>query len=98
MNSNMVKGVLEMVGTFVFLSVILNTGNMGALQPLGVGIGLMAAVFLVGGMTGGHLNPAVTVMSAMAKTITNEQAMYYIVGQVAGGLAALYVSQQLKAL
>ena len=55
------KLVAEFLGTLFFLYVILATGDAVA-----IGLGLMAAIFILGKKSGGHFNPAVSVMMAMA--------------------------------
>lgn len=79
------KAVLvEFVGTFFFLYVILATGNF-----LAIGAALAIAVYLGGSISGGNFNPAVTIMLIAAKKQKMDTALPYIVAQVAGGLAAL---------
>jgi len=79
------KAVLvEFVGTFVFLYVILATGNF-----LAIGAALALCIFLGGKISGGNFNPAVTVMLVAAKKQNMDTLLPYIVAQVLGGLAAL---------
>ena len=55
------KLVAEFLGTLFFLYVILATGDAVA-----IGLGLMAAIFILGKKSGGHFNPAVSVIMAMS--------------------------------
>jgi aquaporin Z len=79
------KAVLvEFIGTFFFLYVIISTGNFAA-----IGAALAVSVYLGGKISGGNFNPAVTVMMIMAKKQKIETLLPYIIAQIAGGIAAL---------
>jgi aquaporin Z len=85
------KAVLvEFVGTFFFLYVILATGNY-----LAIGAALALAIYLGGSISGGNFNPAVTIMLIATKKQRMDTALPYIVAQVAGGLAALALYQRI---
>lgn len=75
----------EFVGTFFFVGVILASKG----DPIQVGVGLVAALFLVGKVSGGHLNPAVS--TAMLASGGMDWASYlaYVVAQLLGAMAAL---------
>ena len=79
------QALVELLGTFVFLAVIIGTGN-----PLANGIALGAGIFFGGAVSGGHFNPAVTVMQAVDGKINVNTAAVYIVCQVLGALAAFW--------
>jgi glycerol uptake facilitator-like aquaporin len=83
--------LVEFLGTFIFLSVIVATGNAWA-----IGATLAVLVLLGGSVSGGHFNPAVTVMTLFNRGIAAENAMAYIVAQIAGGLAAVTVYNRLQ--
>ena len=84
------KAVLvEFVGTFFFLYVILATGNF-----LAIGAALALCIFLGGKISGGNFNPAVTVMLVAAKKQNMDTLFPYIAAQVLGGLAALVLYQR----
>ena len=87
----MMKYVAEFLGTFVFLSVILSVG-----EPIPIAVGLLAAIYLGGSISGGHFNPAVSVMMFLKKTLSMTDLSLYVAAQVAGGVAALYFSQMTK--
>ena len=76
--------LIEFIGTFFFLYVILAVGT-----PLAIGAALALAIYVGGSISGGNFNPAVTIMLIAAKKQPIETALPYIVAQVAGGLAAL---------
>src|SRR5207237_1712987 len=50
------------------------------------GLTLMIFIYAYGSISGGHMNPAVTVGVLAAGAITAAEAVGYIVGQIAGGV------------
>jgi aquaporin Z len=76
--------LIEFIGTFFFLYVILAVGT-----PLAIGAALAAAIYVGGPISGGNFNPAVTIMLIAAKKQSIDTALPYIMAQVAGGLVAL---------
>jgi hypothetical protein len=60
------KLAVEFAGTLFFLSVIISTGNWAA-----IGAALALVAFLGGGISGGHYNPAVTLMFFINKNAMN---------------------------
>lgn len=74
----------EFVGTFVFLSVILTTG-----QAFPIGLALAVAIYFGGSVSGGHFNPAVSTMMLVKGAINMETWIGYVIAQVLGGLVAL---------
>ena len=85
------KFVAEFLGTLFFLYVILATGN-----PLAIGLALTVAIMAVGKSSGGHFNPAVSVMMAAAGKLPMGNLLPYIVAQIAGGLAALELHKRVR--
>ena len=88
---NVLAILVEFLGTFIFLSVIVATGNAWAIG------GTLAVLILLGGaISGGHFNPAVTAMTLYNRGIAMDSAVLYIVAQVAAGLLAVTVYNQMK--
>ena len=85
------KLVAEFLGTMFFLYVILATGDAVA-----IGLALMAVIFILGKVSGGNFNPAVSVMLAMAGKLSMKELAPYVVAQIAGGLAALELYKRVK--
>ena len=85
------KLLAEFLGTMFFLYVILATGDAVA-----IGLALMVVIFLLGKVSGGNFNPAVSVMLAMAGKLSMKELAPYIVAQVLGGLAALELFKRVK--
>lgn len=83
--------LVEFLGTFIFLSVIVATGN-----PWIIGAALAILIFLGLDISGGHYNPAVTLMTLYNKDITIYTAVAYIAAQVAGGILAITTYNILK--
>jgi aquaporin Z len=83
--------LVEFLGTFFFLFIILYTGN-----ALMIGAALALVIFLGGPISGGNFNPAVTIMMAYAGKLPIKQVIPYIISQVSGGLAALALYNMLK--
>ena len=85
------KLIAEFLGTMFFLYVILATGDAVA-----IGLALMAVIFILGKTSGGHFNPAVSVMLAAAGKLSMKDLAPYVVAQVAGGLVALELYKRVK--
>ena len=83
--------LVEFLGTFIFLSVIVATGNAWA-----IGATLAVLALLAGSVSGGHFNPAVTIMTLYNRGMATDNAAAYIVAQIAGGIGAVTVYNQLK--
>lgn len=91
------KFTAELLGTFAFLLVILQTTAVAnSITPLAIGIALTSAIFMVGKISGGHFNPAVSVMMFFKNPATFPLSMLllYVVAQLFGGLSALFVNNQ----
>lgn len=83
--------LVEFLGTLFFLYVILATGN-----ALAIGAALAIAIMIGGSISGGHFNPAVTIMMAVANKMSRKEVIPYVLAQVAGGLAALELYKRVK--
>lgn len=83
--------LVEFLGSFIFFSVIVATGNAWA-----IGATLAVVIFLGGAISGGHFNPAVTLFTLYNRGIAAESAVAYIVAQVAAGILAVITYNQLK--
>ena len=90
------KYLAELVGTFLFLTLgYSSVAAFGAASVPGLlvvqfafGLGLLAAIFAVGHISGGHFNPAVTVAAVLDGRTTTQDAIGYILAQVIGAIAA----------
>jgi len=88
-----IKAVLvEFLGTFFFLSIILNTLIEPTYGPIAVAAGLLAAIYFGGRISGGHFNPAVSIMMFIKGNINGDLAIVYISAQIIGALSALVLN------
>jgi aquaporin Z len=84
----------EMVGTFVLVlggcgtAVIAGkfVGNLGV--AIAFGLTLLCMAYAIGGISGCHINPAVTVGLLLTGQCTPEDSVFYFIGQVIGGIVA----------
>tara|TARA_B100000242_G_C43054538_1_gene493181 strand:+ start:3705 stop:3980 length:276 start_codon:yes stop_codon:yes gene_type:complete len=88
----MLNYLVEFIGTFVFLSVILRTG-----EALPIAVALAAVIYFGGAVSGGHFNPAVSTMMLLKNNLSAGDYIPYVVLQVLGGVCALYFYQMTKA-
>jgi aquaporin Z len=88
----MMKYVAEFIGTFVFLSVILQATSPRApwpsLAPILIVVGLLAGIVITAGTSGGHLNPAVSTMMFLNKSLPAADFIPYVGAQLLGAVAA----------
>jgi aquaporin Z len=75
----------EFLGTFLLLTVIFFTGNW-----LAIGTTLAGIIYVVGNVSGGHVNPAVSVAMFLNGSINGAELLSYAVVQVLGAVAAYY--------
>lgn len=94
----MQKGFVEAVGAFIFVFVgagaVIATQYLSPTYPslliiaLANGIGLALAVSFAMNISGGHINPAVTLAMLATKRIKAHSAAIYIIAQVIGATLA----------
>ena len=91
--------VAELLGTFLFFTIglisVAAVGHAGqgnapllVVIPFAFGLGLLAAIFAFGHISGGHFNPAVTVAMVIEGRTTVTDAAGYLIGQLLGAIAA----------
>jgi len=90
------KYVAELIGTFVLVLMGCGTAVLAG-QYVGwsfaFGFSFLAMFYVIGGISGCHINPAVSISMLAAGKIGAKDAVFYIVAQCAGaiiGAAALY--------
>lgn len=93
----MKKYLAELVGTFVltFLgcgaAVSLNCGSDTASvvgTAVAFGLTVVAMAYTIGGISGCHINPAITLGVFLSGRMSGKDAVGYVVGQVVGGVLA----------
>src|SRR5713101_4275591 len=80
--------ITELVGTFIFLSVIALSGPAGPLAPLVIGTALMAMVYMGGHISGAHYNPAVSFGAFLSRKLGAVDMAGYWVAQLVGSALA----------
>ena len=94
MNQDLMKKfIAEVLGTFVFLGVIITVVNdkksMG--NWLKIGLALSIAIVLFGGVSGGNFNPAVSFMLFLNNQLSSTELLTYIIAQLIGAVAAYFL-------
>jgi aquaporin Z len=92
------KYAAEFFGTFILVGVGGYTVVAGVASglppvltaPFGFGLGLLAAIFAVGHVSGGHFNPAVTLAMVIDRRMPPLDVAGYVIAQIAGGIVAAY--------
>ena len=74
----------EFTGTLFLAYVILTTGN-----PLAIGAALALGILLTSNLSGGHLNPAITIAMASLGKLDTKEIIPYILSQCFGALVAV---------
>ena len=86
----------ELIGTFMLVAAVIGaavvSGNAAGLGvAFAVGLSVMAMIYAVGPISGGHFNPAVTLGFLTAGRFDAKDLIPYVLAQLAGGiLAALF--------
>ena len=81
----------EFSGTLFFVYVILATGN-----PLAIGAALALVILLAAPISGGHMNPAVSITMASLGKIDRAELIPYCLSQIFGALVALEIYKKYK--
>ena len=98
------KLAAEFVGTFVLIFIgagsicadqFLKAANQGGVGLFGIAVahGLAVAIMVsaIGHISGGHINPAVTIGVWVTRRMAHSEALLYWIAQLAGGVAAAYL-------
>lgn len=88
------KYICEFIGTFFLVLTIGSTvinGGAGVIPPLAIGSMLMVMIFATGHISGGHLNPAVTLAVWMRGKCATSDVPGYLISQIAGAVAAAFL-------
>lgn len=87
---NFEKLLVEYLGTFFFMFIILYTGKWYL-----IGATLAILAFIGGPISGGSYNPAVTLALVYANKLAKNKAIPYIIVEVLGALSAVFVMSKL---
>lgn len=98
MNENLKPALAELIGTFTLTFIGAGAGALAATSGAGLvgvalahGVALMVIIYAWGGVSGAHVNPAVTLGLAVAGKIDWLKAAYYWVAQFIGAAIAGYL-------
>ena len=83
--------LLEFLGSTFFIYVILATGN-----PIAIGAALALVTLMIGPISGGHVNPAVSIVMASAGKLPTNELVSYSLAQIFGGLVAFELYKRYK--
>ena len=87
----MLSFLAEFIGVVVFVYVILATGN-----PIAIGATLTAVIYAVRNISGGHINPAVSVAFATMGKLPMPKLLGYVTAQLLGAVLAVLIYKNLK--
>jgi glycerol uptake facilitator-like aquaporin len=87
------KFFAELLGTFVFLSVIITSVDSHNLFEssnawIKIGLALSVSILAFGMISGGHFNPAVSLMFYANNQLPLEDFIVYVIAQLLGALGA----------
>jgi aquaporin Z len=97
----MKKYVSELVGTAFLVLIGCGTAAIASedVGVLGVaiafGLAIVALAYSIGPISGGHVNPAVTLAAYITKRINGRDALLYVVSQVIGAFIAVIILMML---
>lgn len=94
-SSELMPGALsaELIGTFILTSAVLATsGNV-----IVAAVAVLAIALVFGKISGGHINPAVTIALFATKQISVWKAFGYVAAQLLGAMLALIVATKFMA-
>lgn len=89
------KYIAEFIGAFFLVLTVGCTvipGAAGVIAPLAIGAALMVMVYATGHISGGHLNPAVTLAVFVRGRCEAKDVIPYWIAQLLAGVAAAYVA------
>lgn len=87
----MLEYLIEFIGTFFLLFVILLTGS-----PIAIGLTLAAMIAIGGKISGGHFNPAVSFMMFCNNKIDLTKLILYITAQLIAAFTVFVLKKYLE--
>ena len=85
MNASLKKVIAEFIGTFTFLLAIAGASSSGSpLKQISLALTLGLMILTLGGISGGHFNPAVSIYFFAKKQLSFGLLVSYVVAQLAG--------------
>lgn len=77
--------IAEFIGAFLLAVTVLIVRN----EPFYLFIGLIGIFMMIGGLSGAHLNPAITIGAWISRRINRVRAISYIIAQFLGAMLAV---------
>jgi glycerol uptake facilitator-like aquaporin len=100
----------EAIGTALLLAIVVGSGIMGErlaqgnaavallANSIATGAGLYALISMVGPISGAHLNPVVSAVSALQGTLPKRNCAVYILAQLGGAFAGVLIAHAMFSL
>ncbi len=96
MNGHTKPALAELLGTFMLVFIGAGSGVLAGSDggivrvALAHGFALMVIIYAIGGVSGAHVNPAITLGVTLAGKMTWARAMAYWAAQIVGGVLAAF--------
>ena len=90
MNALLKKSLAEFIGVAAFLTAIM--AGQGTFKVIALAITLGLMILVNGPVSGGHLNPAVSLYFYAKKALTTGEFLAYVASQLAGAIAGVYLA------
>jgi aquaporin Z len=87
--------LVEFLGSLFFFSIILHVVSDPTINIIAIPIGLLAAIYFGGTISGGHFNPAVSLMMLLKEKINAITFVLYVIAQVIGAITAILINAYL---
>ena len=95
-NATLQKLIAEFLGVTLFLIAIVGSVSHSLAVPqLSLAVTLGLAILITGGISGGHLNPAVSLFFYSRKELSLRDFVLYVLAQIGGGLLGAFIGLQL---
>ena len=95
-NATLQKLIAEFLGVTLFLIAIVGSTSHPLPAPqLSLAVTLGLAILITGGISGGHLNPAVSLFFYSRKEISLSHFLLYVLAQIGGGLLGAFIGLQI---
>jgi arsenate reductase len=91
------KAIVEFLGAFIFLSALTASVSSGApLAHLALATALGLAILITSGISGGHLNPAVSLVFYAKGLLSLRDFAVYAVAQIAGAFFGAFIGSSMQ--
>lgn len=94
-NATLQKLIAEFLGVTLFLIAIVGSVGHAPLPQLSLAVTLGLAILITAGISGGHLNPAVSLFFYSRKELSLGDFVLYVLAQIAGGLLGAFIGLQI---